>query len=90
MTNSPPPEWTRTEVLEFPGSADGPWARYVHDPDTRGVGTLGRRSADCSAALCSADGVATNAFLDRGLIDRSACRMLRSTTLEALLLPGGV
>ena len=24
-----PPEWTKTEVLTFPGSADGPWARYV-------------------------------------------------------------
>ncbi|MEI8376595.1 MAG: DNA methyltransferase, partial [Planctomycetota bacterium] len=24
-----PPEWTKTEVLEFPGSVDGPWARYV-------------------------------------------------------------
>ena len=35
-----PPEWTRTEVLEFPGSADGPWARYVHDPDERGIGTV--------------------------------------------------
>jgi hypothetical protein len=36
-----PPEWTRTEVLEFPGSADGPWKRYVADadPDT-GVGTV--------------------------------------------------
>jgi hypothetical protein len=20
-----PPEWTRTEVLEFPGTSDGPW-----------------------------------------------------------------
>ena len=28
-----PPEWTREEVLEFPGSVDGPWARYV-DPAT--------------------------------------------------------
>ncbi len=28
-----PPEWTKTEVLEFPGSVDGPWARYV-DPAT--------------------------------------------------------
>ena len=28
-----PPEWTRQEVLEFPGSVDGPWARYV-DPET--------------------------------------------------------
>lgn len=35
-----PPEWTREEVLEFPGSADGPWARYVHDPDSRGIGTV--------------------------------------------------
>jgi len=24
-----PPEWTKTEILEFPGSVDGPWARYV-------------------------------------------------------------
>jgi hypothetical protein len=28
-----PPEWTRTEVLEFPGSTDGPWKRYI-DPAT--------------------------------------------------------
>jgi type II restriction/modification system DNA methylase subunit YeeA len=28
-----PPEWTRTEVLEFPGSVSGPWARYI-DPST--------------------------------------------------------
>jgi hypothetical protein len=27
-------------VLQFPGSADGPWARYVHDPDARGIGTV--------------------------------------------------
>jgi hypothetical protein len=26
-----PPEWTRTEILEFPGSTDGPWRRYI-DP----------------------------------------------------------
>lgn len=35
-----PPEWTRTEVLEFPGSVDGPWKRYVHDADKRGIGTV--------------------------------------------------
>jgi hypothetical protein len=35
-----PPEWTMQEVLEFPGSLDGPWARYVHDPDERGIGTV--------------------------------------------------
>jgi hypothetical protein len=35
-----PPEWTREEVLEFPGSLKGPWARYVHEPDSRGIGTV--------------------------------------------------
>jgi hypothetical protein len=37
-----PPEWTRTEILEFPGSNDGPWRRYI-DPATvnsRGIGTV--------------------------------------------------
>ncbi len=24
-----PPEWTKEEVLEFPGSATGPWARFI-------------------------------------------------------------
>ena len=37
-----PPQWTREEVLEFYsiGSASGPWARYVHDPLSRGIGTV--------------------------------------------------
>lgn len=35
-----PPEWMREEVLEFPGSVDGPWGRYVHEPDGRGIGTV--------------------------------------------------
>jgi hypothetical protein len=35
-----PPEWTREEVLEFPGSVDGPWARCVHAPDSHGIGTV--------------------------------------------------
>jgi type II restriction/modification system DNA methylase subunit YeeA len=35
-----PPEWTREEILEFPGSADGPWARYLHEPNARGIGTV--------------------------------------------------
>ena len=35
-----PPEWTREEVLEFPGSVDGPWARYVRDADANGIGTV--------------------------------------------------
>jgi hypothetical protein len=35
-----PPEWTRQEVLEFPGSANGPWARFVENPDLHGIGTV--------------------------------------------------
>ena len=54
-----PPEWTQTRTLTFPGSADGPWARYVDaqtvDPKT-GVGTvryprLEPRDAECAAKL---------------------------------------
>ena len=35
-----PLEWTRTETLTFPGSVDGPWARYIQDPDAHGIGTV--------------------------------------------------
>lgn len=31
---------TRLETLRFPGSTGGPWARYVQDADTRGIGTV--------------------------------------------------
>ena len=53
-----PPEWTRQEVLEFPGSMDGPWARYFHDPDSRGIGTvryprLVPKDQECATALAS-------------------------------------
>ena len=56
-----PPEWTRTEILEFPGTVGGIWDRYI-DPATvqdRGafkVGTvryprLVARDADCALRL---------------------------------------
>lgn len=35
-----PPEWTREEVLEFRGSLDGPWRRFVSDADASGIGTV--------------------------------------------------
>jgi hypothetical protein len=43
-------------ILEFPGSADGPWARYVVSADNNGIGTvhyprLEPRDADCAAKL---------------------------------------
>jgi type II restriction/modification system DNA methylase subunit YeeA len=35
-----PPEWTREEILEFAGSTDGPWRRFVESPDAHGIGTV--------------------------------------------------
>jgi hypothetical protein len=35
-----PPEWTTTRVLEFPGSTNGAWSRFVVDADARGIGTV--------------------------------------------------
>jgi type II restriction/modification system DNA methylase subunit YeeA len=51
-----PPEWTAEKILEFPGSINGPWARYVVKPDKNGMGTvryprLEPRDADCAAKL---------------------------------------
>jgi hypothetical protein len=52
-----PPEWTRTEVLEFPGAVDGPWKRCVQDVDpARGIGTVRYprtvpKNAECAAKL---------------------------------------
>ena len=38
-----PPEWTKTETPEFPGSAGGPWKRSVVRPNVAPV--LGKRGA---------------------------------------------
>ena len=35
-----PPEWTVEKILEFPGSVTGPWARYVHEANVQGIGTV--------------------------------------------------
>ena len=54
-----PPEWTEEKLLQFPGSADGPWARYLVpksvDKQT-GIGKvfyprLEPKDADCAAKL---------------------------------------
>jgi hypothetical protein len=51
-----PAEWTKEEVLEFPGSTAGPWSRYVHDADAHGIGTVRYprrvpRDEDCARRL---------------------------------------
>ncbi len=40
------PERMREEVIEFPGSVDGPWARYVHERDGRGIGRVRQGAMD--------------------------------------------
>jgi hypothetical protein len=50
------PEWTVERILEFPGSVDGPWSRYMVNPEANGIGTvryprLEPRDADCAAKL---------------------------------------
>jgi type II restriction/modification system DNA methylase subunit YeeA len=54
-----PPEWTKTVTLEFPGSVNGPWARYLDSKTVNaktGTGTvcyprLEPRDAECAAQL---------------------------------------
>ena len=51
-----PPEWTREEILEFPGSAGGPWAQYLTNPNAKGIGTvryprLAAKDGDCAQKL---------------------------------------
>ena len=36
-----PPEWTREELLEFPGTVGSPWSRYiVSGSEKKGIGTV--------------------------------------------------
>jgi len=50
-----PPEWTVEKILEFPGSANGPWARYVVKPDKNGIGTVRYPRLEPRDAVCAAN-----------------------------------
>jgi type II restriction/modification system DNA methylase subunit YeeA len=63
-----PPEWTTKRILEFPGAIDGPWSRFVVNPDTRGIGTvlyprLEARDGECAKKL--AKRTLTNLYNER-------------------------
>jgi type II restriction/modification system DNA methylase subunit YeeA len=63
-----PPEWTREEVLTFSGSVDGPWARYVTEPNAKGIGTVRYPRvvpADDAAAKKLAKRTLTNLYNER-------------------------
>lgn len=81
-----PPEWTREEVLEFPGSVDGPWARFVHEADAKGIGTVRyprvvARDEECAGQL--AGRTLTNLYNQRPTWLASAHEKLDAAVAEA-------
>lgn len=59
---------TREHVLEFSGSTGGPWARFVQEPNAKGIGVvryarLIPRDADCAREL--ANRTLTNLYNER-------------------------
>jgi hypothetical protein len=66
-----PPEWTAKRTLEFPASADGPWARYLDQTTVNLLTGVGRvsyprvepRDAECAAKL--AKRTLTNLYNER-------------------------
>ncbi|MBS3764161.1 MAG: hypothetical protein KGZ25_12755, partial [Planctomycetes bacterium] len=85
-----PDEWTVTETLEFPGSVDGPWARYVEAPDERGIGTVRyeRTVADPPFADALKKRTLTNLYNEQptwlqnahAKLDEAVCAAYRQTT----------
>jgi type II restriction/modification system DNA methylase subunit YeeA len=63
-----PSEWTMTKMLQFPGATDGPWSRFIVDPDARGIGiarypVTEPRDSDCAKKL--AKRTLTNLYNER-------------------------
>ena len=86
-----PPVWTVEKVLEFPGSEEGPWARYVVKPDKKGIGTvryprLEPRDADCAAKL--KDRTLTKLYNERPAWLDLAHKKLDAAVAAALRLAG--
>jgi hypothetical protein len=81
-----PAEWVREEVLEFPGSVDGPWGRYVHDANAKGIGLVRfprqvPRDAECAQKL--ARRTLTNLYNERPTWLDMAHRKLDETVFAA-------
>jgi type II restriction/modification system DNA methylase subunit YeeA len=85
-----PPEWTTTRVLEFPGAIDGPWSRFVVDPNARGIGTvrypvIEPRDSDCGKKL--AKRTLTNLYNERPAWLANAHAKLDSAVAHAYGFP---
>jgi len=86
-----PPEWTVEMNLQFPGSADGPWSRYVVKPDKNGIGTvryprLEPRDAECAARL--KDRTLTKLYNERPAWLELAHKKLDAAVRRSLRLAG--
>ena len=81
-----PPEWTREEVLNFPGSLTGSWARYVTQPNKDGIGTVNYPRivpADAQAARSLAKRTLTNLYNERPAWLAEAHRQLDEAVCDA-------
>jgi hypothetical protein len=81
-----PAEWVREDVLEFLGSVEGPWTRYVHDANAKGIGVvrfprLVPRDEECGRKL--AKRTLTNLYNERPTWLDMAHRKLDETVFAA-------
>jgi hypothetical protein len=85
-----PSEWTMTKMLEFPGATDGPWSRFIVDPDARSIGTVRyprveARDDDCAKKL--AKRTLTNLYNERPAWLANAHAKLDSAVAHAYGFP---
>ena len=76
-----PPEWVREEVLEFPGSAAGPWARFIVPSPQPSPGGGGSPSP---SGRGQGEGVGTVRYPRLVPKDEAAAAELKKRTLTAL------
>ncbi|HEV7225341.1 MAG TPA: DNA methyltransferase [Pirellulales bacterium] len=88
-----PPEWIREEILEFPGSVEGPWAQYVENASSRGIGTIRYRrtvATDEEGAKHLAKRTLTNLYNQRPAWLDHAHRRLDEAVFAAYGWPAGL
>ena len=81
-----PPEWVKENVLEFPASVDGPWARMVTNPNKDGIGTaryVRFVPVDDEAAVALKKRTLTNLYNDRPAWLANAHRTLDEAVFAA-------
>ena len=88
-----PMEWTHEEILEFPGSIEGPWASHISDTDSRGIGRVRYRclipnSPDAAQQLSKR--TLTNLYNERPTWLDHAHRKLDDAVLQAYGWPSSM